>query len=137
MRGTSRREDHAFWVLQLTEAEDACEIQNGARFVCRFVKNRNSTEQECPPLEWHFRKAKDETRARVSWKRLSTLEVFRHWIEDGLTSATDIAEEMDLSKGQVSKLAKQAKAAGWLKMSGRKLAVLRVNTGVSFPVSPV
>ncbi len=119
MRGTSRREDAAFWVMQLTETRDAGEVQNGARFVCRFVKNRNATEQECPPLEWSFHKAKDETLARVSWKQLSTLQVFRQWIEDGLTSASDIAVEMGLSKGQVSKLAKQGMAAGWLAKEGR------------------
>jgi len=119
MRGTSRREDAAFWVMQLTEAKDASEIQHGARFVCRFLKNRNATEQECPPLEWSFQKPKNETLARISWKKLSTLQVFRQWVEDGLTSASDIAGEMGLSKGQVSKLAKQGIVAGWLKKEGR------------------
>jgi hypothetical protein len=119
MRGTSRREDAAFWMIQLTEAKDAGEIQNGAKFVARFMKNRNSTEQECPPLEWHFWKPKDEAKAHVSWKRLSTLDIFRQWVEDGLTSASDIASEMGLSKGQVSKLAKQGMVAGWLIKEGR------------------
>lgn len=123
MRGTSRREDAAFWMMQLTEAKDAGEIQNSARFVCRFVKNRNATEQECPPLEWHFSKAKEESHARISWKRLSTLRLFRQWIEDGLTGASDIAVEMGLSKGQVSKLAKQGMAAGWLEKKGREYAL--------------
>ena len=123
MRGTSRREDAAFWVMQLTEANDAAEVQNGAKFVCRFVKNRNATEQECPPLEWHFCKTKDEPHARVSWKKLSTLQVFRQWVQDGLTGASDIAGEMSLSKGQVSKLAKQGMAAGWLIKDGREYAL--------------
>lgn len=123
MRGTSRREDAAFWVIQLTEAGDAGEIQNGARFVTRFVKNRNATEQECPPLEWNFCKPKEEARAHVSWKRLSTPELFRQWIEDGLTGASDIAAELGLSKGQVSKLAKQGMTAGWLKKAGREYAL--------------
>ena len=35
MRGTSRREDAAFWIIQLAEAKDAGEIQNGAKFVAR------------------------------------------------------------------------------------------------------
>lgn len=119
MRGTSRREDGAFWVMRLTETKDADEIQNGAKFACRFVKNRNSTERECPALEWRFSKSKDEPRANISWKKLSTLQVFRQWIEDGLTSASDIADEMGLSKGQISKLAKQGMTAGWLKKEGR------------------
>lgn len=119
MRGTSRREDAALWVIQLTEAKDACEIQNGAKFVARFVKNRNATEAECPPLEWHFHLPKGETLAIVNWKTMSTAQIFRQWIEDGVTSATDIADEMGISKGQVSKLAKRAIMEGWLQKDGR------------------
>jgi hypothetical protein len=119
MRGTSRREDAAFWVIQLTEAKEACEIQNGARFVARFVKNRNATEAACPPLEWHFNLPKGEARAIVNCKTMSTAQIFRQWIEDGVTSATDIADEMGISKGQVSKLAKRGMAEGWLQKDGR------------------
>jgi hypothetical protein len=123
MRGTSRREDAAFWIIQLGEAKDEGEIQNGAKFVARFVKNRNATEADCSPLEWHFQLAKGETRARVGWKKMSTAQIFRQWIEDGVTSAKDIAEEMGISKGQVSKLAKKAITDGWLKKHGRDYAL--------------
>jgi hypothetical protein len=123
MRGTSRREDAAFWMMQLIEAKDAGEIQSGAKFVVRFVKNRNSTEAECPALEWHFFKSKDETKAHVSWKKLSTHQLFRQCIEDGLTGASEIAEELGISKGQVSKLAKKEIEAGWLKKAGRDYAL--------------
>ena len=119
MRGTSRREDAAFWIINLAEARDVGETQTGARFVTRFVKNRNATEADCPPLEWHFELTAGETLARVSWKKMSTNQLFRQWIEDGLTSATEIAEEMGISKGQVSKLAKKAILAGWLKKNGK------------------
>jgi hypothetical protein len=123
MRGTSRREDAANWIIQLAEAKDEGEVQNGARFVSRFVKNRNATEVDCPPLEWHFNLPQGETRARVSWKKMSTSQMFRQWIEDGLTRATEIAEEMSISKGQVSKLAKRGILAGWLKKSGQDYAL--------------
>ncbi len=49
MRGTSRREGRGFWIIQLTAAKDEGEIQNGAKFVARFVKNRNATETDCLP----------------------------------------------------------------------------------------
>ncbi len=111
------------WIIQLAEAKDEGEIQNGAQFVARFVKNRNATEADCPPLEWHFNKPKDETRARVNWKKISTAQIFQQWIEDGVTSAKDIAEEMGISKGQVSKLAKRAMTDGWLKKDGRDYAL--------------
>lgn len=120
MRGTSRREDAAFWIIQLAAAQDVGEVQTGARFVARFVKNRNATEAECPPLEWHFEQRENETRAHVSWKKLSTSQIFRQCIEDGLNTATDIAEEMSISKGQVSKMATRAIQAGWLTKDGRE-----------------
>jgi len=125
MRGTSRREDAAFWMIYLAEAQEAGEVQTGAKFVARFVKNRNATESDCPPLEWHFHLPKGEIRARVSWKKLSTLEVFREWVESGLTKASDIAEEMQISTGQISKLAKKGITAGWLKKDGREYALIR------------
>ena len=120
MRGTSRREDAAFWIIELTEAKDVGVVQTGAKFVARFVKNRNATEAECPPLEWHFVRRENEARAHVSWKKLSTPDIFRQCLEDGLTTATDIAEEMRLSKGQVSKMATAAIRAGWLTKDGRE-----------------
>lgn len=120
MRGTSRREDAAFWIIQLAESKDAGEIQSGATFVAKFVKNRNATEAECPPLEWSFYKPKDEILARVSHKELSTSQLFRQCIENGLTSASDIAEEMKLSKGQISKMATAAFRIGWLAKDGRE-----------------
>jgi len=124
MRGTSRREDAAFWIIQLTEAKDAGEIPNGAKFVARFAKNRNATESHCPPLEWNFYKPQEETRAHVSWKKISTSQIFRQMIEEGVCSAKDIAEEMGISKGQVSKLAKRAMNEGWLKKDGREYALV-------------
>ena len=120
MRGTSRREDAAFWIIQLSAAQDAGTVQTGAKFVARFVKNRNATETDCPPLEWHFERRENEARARISWKKLSTPDIFRQCLEDGLTTATDIAEEMGLSKGQVSKMATAAIRAGWLAKDGRE-----------------
>lgn len=123
MRGTSRREDAAFWIIQLTAAKDAGEIQNGAKFVARFVKNRNATETACPPLEWHFVLPQGETTASVSWKKLSTRQIFRELIESGLTSASDIAEEMSISKGQASKLAAKGIKEGWLTKNGRDYAL--------------
>jgi Mn-dependent DtxR family transcriptional regulator len=47
---------------------------------------------------------------------------FRQWLEDGLTSAEDIAREMHVTKGTVSKLARKAMDQGWLKKNGREYA---------------
>jgi DNA-binding MarR family transcriptional regulator len=57
---------------------------------------------------------------KVTHKIADTLTVFRQWVEIGLSSATEIAEAMELSKGQVSKLAKRAMEAGWLVNENRR-----------------
>jgi predicted DNA-binding protein (UPF0251 family) len=46
-------------------------------------------------------------------RKASRIEVFRQCLEDGLTSAEDIARKMGVSKGTVSKLAKRAGNEGW------------------------
>jgi putative DNA primase/helicase len=124
MRGTSRREDAAFWIIQLTEAEDSGEVEIGARFAARFVKNRNATEMECPPIEWRFSLPTGETNAKVTWNGLSATGDLRQWITAGLTSASEIAAEMGVSKGQVSKLAAKGIKEGWLVKVGREYALL-------------
>ena len=53
----------------------------------------------------------------------SSMDVFRQWIEDGLASAQDIACEMGVSKGTVSKIAKRGIDSGWLKKNGREYAL--------------
>ena len=123
MRGTSRREDAALWIISLRECSAVDEPREGARFSAEFVKNRNTTDAECPPMEWHIYLPPGETQAKVSWKRLEISEIFRQCIEDGLVSATAIAEELKISQGQVSKMAKKAIIAGWLTKDGRDYAL--------------
>ena len=56
MRGTSRREDAAFWVIRLDEIQG--EHREGARFLSRFTKDRNS-ENEQAALEWSITTTND------------------------------------------------------------------------------
>jgi len=91
--------------------------------IARFVKNRNAREDE-PSLEWRFRKPGEDGRIKVSWKKLSTLEQLRECVENGLTSATDIAVEMEISKATACRLAAKAIKEGWLKKDGREYALI-------------
>ena len=117
MRGTSKREDAAFWVMRLDGATDQSRESDGAKFISRFTKARQGTRDELEPLEWDFQP--DGTITKVTYRRVPTSEVFKEWIRDGLTSCSEIAEEMGLSKGQVSKMAKRAEREGWLRIEGR------------------
>jgi hypothetical protein len=120
MRGTSKREDAAFWIIRLDEVSGH-DGQDGAKFVTRFVKNRNAPNDPLP-LEWSVRP--DGQRVLVTYHEADNLVMLRQWIEDGLESCGEIAEEMGLSKGQVSKLAKKAEKEGWLKKVGRKYRLI-------------
>ena len=117
MRGTSKREDAAFWVLRLDGVPDHSRDTEGARFGSRFTKARQGTRDEIEPLEWDFQS--DGQSTRVTFRRVPTSEVFKQWIRDGLTSCSEIAEEMGISKGQVSKMAKRGEREGWLRIEGR------------------
>ncbi|HXC35531.1 MAG TPA: AAA family ATPase [Candidatus Acidoferrales bacterium] len=119
MRGTSRREDAAFWLINLSEPKDAIELQAGARFVARFEKTRNTVDAECPSLEWTFQKPPGGTKLDVTWKKLSTYDLFRQCIEEGRRVASDIAEHLGLTSARVSQLAAKAIKEGWLVKDGR------------------
>ncbi|HEX3624774.1 MAG TPA: AAA family ATPase [Verrucomicrobiae bacterium] len=119
MRGTSRREDAAVWIINLSELKEVAEDRNGAKFAAKFAKNRHTSDAECAPLEWRFLQNSGEPKAQVTWNKVSVPTLFRKAIEDGLTSASDIAQEISVSRGQVSKYAARAIKDGWLKKKGR------------------
>jgi len=122
MRGTSRREDAAFTVIRLDEVADkGAERKHGARFISRFTKDRNSKVEQTS-LEWSFQTGEDG-KVSITTKEADGIAVLVQWVEDGLTSATDIASEMGLSKGTVSKLAKKAIEAGRLRKEGNRYAL--------------
>lgn len=118
MRGTSKREDSAFWQIVLDPVEKHGE---GARFLSRFTKNRNAS-QDPVPLNWHFRP--EGQLVIPTWTQADPLQVFRTWVENGLSSCGDIATEMSVTKGYVSKLAKSAQSAGWLRIANREYQVI-------------
>ena len=120
MRGASRREDAAAWVLRLDDALDAATVKRGAKFVSLFTKPSRHTPAEVPSYEWEFSPDKATCRCDVTFREASGFEVFLQWIRDGLDSCRDIAEAMGAVKGTVSKLARRAEAAGRIHIKGRK-----------------
>ncbi len=123
MRGTSRREDAAFWVLKLDYSEEAKSgASRMAKFVSIFTKERNSGREQMP-LEWTF-ETDSEGVVRIGHKEADPLAAFRSWLECGYNTATLIAEVMDLSPSAVSKLARRAKADGWLDVVKRKYVLV-------------
>jgi hypothetical protein len=118
MRGTSKREDAAFWSIKLSEAKGE-HNREGASFVATFDKNRNATNEETPSLLWHF-EPKPDGSVIPKWTTLTPMQIFIGLIEDGLDSCKDIAQEMGISNGTVSKLAKRAEREGLITIDGRR-----------------
>ncbi|HEY8902242.1 MAG TPA: AAA family ATPase, partial [Chthoniobacterales bacterium] len=119
MRGTSRREDAAFWVIRMDPAQS--ESGKGAHFISRFTKDRNSLVEQ-PAVEWDFSTGQNGV-LHIDTREASSADIFREWIEVGLTGAEDIAREMGVTKGTVSKLARKGMKAGWLVKKGREYAL--------------
>jgi hypothetical protein len=119
MRGSSKREDPAFWILRLDQDTNANDDQMGARFVSRFTKWRNSSAFP-QSYRWHFRPLPEENDIDIQFEPASPLAVFLQWVSDGLDTCTDIAQEMDVSKGYISQLAKKALRLGRIHINGRR-----------------
>jgi hypothetical protein len=120
MRGTSKREDSVFWIIALDDAKKNADDKRGARFVTRFTKPSRNTQEEIPPYEWHLVTENSNAKVTISCEKTQSLEVFMQLIMDGVTDCAEIADEMKVSKGTVSKWAKKMMDAGRLKKTNRK-----------------
>ena len=125
IRGTSKREDAAFWVISLDDAKKHADDKRGARFVSRFTKPSRNTQDEVPAFEWHIVTENDWTgELTVGCKPAQSLVVFRRLIEGGVTECSQLAEEMRVSKGTISKWAHGAIKEGWLQKDGREYKLI-------------
>jgi CRP-like cAMP-binding protein len=114
MRGTTRREDAAFWVIQVDEIKDRQEHEKGACFHTVFTKQRNSESREWT-REWTF-KTELDGQISIGCNEISFDDKVLGLIKDGLTSATDIAEELGVNKSTVSRTAKRLVEANLVEM---------------------
>jgi biotin operon repressor/RecA-family ATPase len=116
MRGASRREDAAFWVIKVEEIKKRSRDEVGARFQTEFEKQRNNASPEWG-REWAFMMAGGDL--TICCKSISFDERVLRKIQDGLTSATDIAEELGVAKSTVSKSAQKLFSQNLIEINGR------------------
>ena len=119
MRGTSKREDNVFWIIALDDAKANADDKRGARFISRFTKPSRNTQEEVPAFEWHFI-TEGNGEVSISHKLAQTMDVFLGLIGDGVNECAAISEEMKISKPSVSRMAKQAEAAGKIIIKSRR-----------------
>jgi len=119
-RGTSAREDNLDISMMLKKPHDYTP-EDGARFVAHFSKARVSTSRLNLIGDTEFKLIIDESGNHV-WtcknvRQSAKIEVIK-MIDDGLDQKT-IAENLNVSKGYVSQLRKQAVNDGWLSAKGK------------------
>ncbi|HWB59842.1 MAG TPA: AAA family ATPase, partial [Chthoniobacteraceae bacterium] len=119
MRGTTKREDDAFWIIALEDARQGSDDRRGARFVSRFTKQTRNTPEEIPPYEWHISQNQESGLIEVTHKLATGTDMLRRLVEQGVSDCTDLAEELGVSKGTVSKWAHRGVKEGWLDKEGR------------------
>jgi AAA domain len=112
MRGHSRREDPATWIISLTEVPSAGE-KIGANFISQFVKNRNCANTP-EPLEWVFEPCVNKT--RITYMEMGALEQFKKALKDGVTKNKELADLLGVQPGTISKLAKKGERQGWVEI---------------------
>jgi len=120
MRGTTKREDAAFWVILLNDGKKHADDKRGARFISIFTKPSRNTQNEVPSYEWHVVTDPASGEVSVGCKPAQTLDVLRQLIEDGVTECNQLAQEMRVTPGTISKWAKKAMKEGWLRKKGRE-----------------
>lgn len=126
MRGATKREDSAHWVLRL-DASPHGDPEEGARFATCFTKCRNCPHKDAPSVDFYFMPGSglSEGKVEVTWTIVDALERFKVCIRDlDLETASDIADEMKSSKGYVSKLAKRAEREGWCRIQERRYSFI-------------
>jgi hypothetical protein len=116
MRGTSRREDAAFWVIQISKNHSGNDKRRGTFFTTSFEKNREDSGGSERNLDWSFITENGET--QVTYTPTNTKILVCDAVREGMGSCSDIAEYLNITKGSVSRFATQLIADGMIKKQG-------------------
>jgi hypothetical protein len=117
MRGTSRREDAAFWVVKISQNHDFGEMRSGTTFTTSFTKNRDDNGIHEKSIDWTF-KTDSFKHTSVSWQLTDIRELVYELIAHGVDSNADIAAELAIAKGTVSFHANRLIAENFIRRQG-------------------
>lgn len=123
-RGTSGREDLLDAVIRLDRVVGA--EDNGARFIVRFTKCRGAYGETVSPFEAALNLDSPDL---WTWKPIedSTYDRMLNLAKDGITSVTEMAEELGVSKGLISRLKSRGIKNGDLKKGSK---IMPVESGI-------
>lgn len=109
IRGTSKREDAAHWILSL-EDMDGLDDDGCHQFKTKFTKCRNCAPSFAPSLAWKL--VHTDQGIISETKAIDLYDQFLELVAGGIGSATEIANELDKGKGTISKWAHKAREDG-------------------------
>jgi AAA domain len=117
IRGTTKREDAAAWVISLTDAKERNEDKRGSRFISYFAKQSRNCMNTLA-YEWHV--VLDDGRVDINWKLAQGADLVLQCIREGVSECSMIAGEMGVSPATVCRLAKKLQDSGKIEVRGRK-----------------
>jgi hypothetical protein len=118
MRGTSRREDAASWVIKISQPHEFYSGESGTFFTTTFTKNRDDYGQKEKSMDWLFFTKDGKT--NVSCQETNTKTLVYDMIASGIESNKDIASSLGISAGRVSKITTQLHNDGLVQKHGSK-----------------
>lgn len=117
MRGASRHEDAADWVLRLRD-DTGDDDEREKAIITAFAKCRGCSPQEAMPLRWTLKLGGGVL--AYTCTAHSGPDALASLIIGGVEKAAECAEMLGVSAGTVSKWAKKLENAGRIRIAGRK-----------------
>lgn len=110
-RGTSGREDSLDTVIHLT-TPTGMDAREGCHFELNFTKCRSITGEEVAPLDVRLQTVNGSLQWAWQPLEVSTLDRARRLFLEGVSSPTELAEELGINKGHASRILKKLRAEG-------------------------
>jgi uncharacterized membrane protein len=117
MRGTSRREDVADWVIKVSPNFKFAKIDRGTAFTTTFTKHREDNGEHEKSMDWTF--VTEDGKTNVNWKPTDLETLVYELIKSGMKLCSDFSEELGVSKMEVSRCAKRLMDKGFIRKEGR------------------
>jgi hypothetical protein len=125
MRGTSRREDAADWVIKVSPNFKFAKIDKGTAFTTTFTKNREDNGDHEESMDWTF--VTEDGKTNVNWKRTDLETRIYELIKSRVEYCSDIAEGLNRSKVEICRCAKKLQDMGLIKKEGQKYILAEYN----------
>jgi DNA-binding transcriptional ArsR family regulator len=122
MRGSSRREDMAHWILSLKEAGEPGQPAHRTTFSTEFSKCRNCTGTHARPLLWTLDTS--TTPLTLGCSGHEKKDILLDHIRNGINRAGDLAALMGVHIGTVSNAARQLREAGLITVQNRRYCLV-------------